>query len=93
MSKYRKKPAVIEAEQYKEGMEDGFEERFKHYLNPNQTYGIQTNETDVPVLVPYIETLEGRHLITRGDWIITRVRGERDLIKNDIFLETYEAVE
>jgi len=91
--KFRKKPVVIEAEQYKEGMEDGFEERFTHHLNPGQSYGIQTSEEDVAVQVPYIETLEGRHLITKGDWIITGIQGERYPCKPDIFNETYDAVE
>ena len=90
--KYRNKPIVIEAEQYKEGMEDGFEERYIDHNHPNRTFGIKVSEKDTPVQVPFIETLEGRHLITKGDWIITRIQGERYPIKPNIFEETYEIV-
>ena len=90
--KYRKKPVVIEAEQYKEGMEDGFEERYIDHNHPNRTFGIKVSEKDTLVQVPFIETLEGRHLITKGDWIITEIQGERYPIKSDIFEETYEIV-
>jgi hypothetical protein len=40
----------------------------------------------------YIETLEGRHEVTPGDWIITGVKGEKYPCKPDIFEETYEPV-
>ena len=93
MTKYRKKPVVIEAEQYKEGMEDGFEERYIDHNYPNQTFGIQASVKDTAVQVPYIKTLEGKLLITKGDWIITGIPGERYPIKPDIFEETYELVE
>jgi len=39
-----------------------------------------------------IETLEGPHLVTPGDWIITGVRGEHYACKPDIFEQTYEVV-
>lgn len=91
--KFRKKPIEIEAEQYKIGMEDGFEERYIDHNHPNRTFGICVSENDTPIQVPYIETLEGRHLITQGDWIITGIQGERYPCKPDIFNETYEAVE
>ena len=76
MAKYRKKPVVIDAEVYCEGLEDGFEY--------NKSQDMST---------PFIETLEGRHYITPGDYIITGVKGERYPCKPDIFEMTYEAVE
>ena len=45
------------------------------------------------VLVPFIETLEGRHYITPGDYIITGIKGERYPCKPDIFALTYEPAE
>lgn len=39
-----------------------------------------------------IETLEGPHVVTPGDWIITGVKGERYPCKPDIFEATYEAL-
>ena len=41
----------------------------------------------------YIETLEGGHFVTSGDYIITGVRGEVYACKPDIFEETYELVD
>ena len=36
-----------------------------------------------------IETLEGTHHASIGDWIITRVNGEQYPCKSDIFAKTY----
>lgn len=41
----------------------------------------------------FIDTLEGDHTVTPGDWIITGVKGEHYPCKPDIFEMTYEAVE
>lgn len=41
----------------------------------------------------YVDTLEGIHLVTVGDWIITGVKGEHYPCKPDIFEMTYEPVE
>lgn len=43
--------------------------------------------------IPWIETLEGGHVVTRGDWIATGVNGEHWPIKPDVFAKTYEPVE
>jgi hypothetical protein len=40
-----------------------------------------------------IDTLEGSHEVTEGDWIITNVKGEQHPCKPDIFDMTYEPVE
>lgn len=40
----------------------------------------------------WIDTLEAGHRVCPGDYVITGVRGERYPCKEDIFLETYEAV-
>lgn len=79
MPKYRKKPVVVEAEIYKEGMEDGFS------LAP-----IGPNVRGV-IMKPYIQTLEGNKFINEGDYIITGVKGERYPCKPDIFEEKYQS--
>lgn len=80
MAKYRKKPVVIEAVQWlKEG---DHPEVFIH----REGGQVWVNGR------AYIETLEGRHLVTPGDWIITGVHGEHYPCKPDIFEKTYEAV-
>jgi hypothetical protein len=50
-------------------------------------------EHDTVYGVGVIETLEGPHLVTPGDWIITGVKGEHYPCKPDIFAMTYEPVE
>lgn len=40
-----------------------------------------------------IDTLEGGHYVTPGDYIITGIKGEHYPCKPDIFEQTYEKVE
>ena len=54
---------------------------------------------DHPMVKPYntpklgwIDTLEGGHIVSSGDWIITGVNGEHYPCKPDIFEKTYEPV-
>jgi len=77
MAKYRKKPVVIEAEQF----------------FPNEKpwpVGVIDVKNEVVESGWMIETLEGYHVVSPGDWIITGVKGERYPCKPDIFNETYE---
>lgn len=93
--KYRKKPIVVEAELYKEGMEDGFDfcELFSGKVICSMTHKQMEYElwpkTDRK---PFILTLEGKMRISEGDYIITGVKGERYPCKPDIFHATYEPV-
>jgi len=75
MTKYRKKPVVIETTQW-----------FKHGDHP-EVYTKPHMKND---LWGYIRTLEGEHIVTPGDWIITGVKGEHYPCKPDIFEMTYE---
>lgn len=101
MAKWRKKPVIIDAEVYREGMEDGFEQHCVHIQkcldkSAENCEGVKCAECEVEaewILKPYIQTLEGKHYITEGDYIVTGIRGERYPCKSDIFLETYESVE
>ena len=43
--------------------------------------------------VPVIETLEGDHRVTSGDYIITGIKGEKYPCKPDIFKATYDRAE
>lgn len=75
--KYRKKPIVIEAFQF--GI-DKTPSWFDTSFLGNGSYC-------------YIDTLEGEMRANIGDWIIKGIKGELYPIKDDIFRETYEAVE
>jgi hypothetical protein len=78
--KYRKKPVVVEAEQW-----DG------HNLNNKQSLFQSHN-----VIVKHdnsefiVSTLEGSLRGIKGDWLIKGVKGEYYPCKPDIFTATYE---
>ena len=76
--KFRKKPVVIEAEQF---VEDKMPLPF-HDKNVCCFDGKGW----------YISTLEGKLHISDGDWIIKGVKGEFYPCKPDIFEMTYELV-
>ena len=76
--KFRKKPVVIEATQW-----------FKNGDHP----AVQVWVEGGPEISGWIKTLEGCHIVTPGDWIITGVAGEHYPCKPDIFETTYEPAE
>jgi hypothetical protein len=77
MSRFRKKPVVIEATQF-------FAEQ-KPW--PEGVYPCEApNERGLPTIF----TLEGPMRVSEGDWIITGVKGEKYACKPDIFEMTYE---
>ena len=78
--KFKKKPVVIEATQwFKMGDHPAVEPFFAH--DPERKgYG-------------WLKTLEGKHIVTPGDWIITGVQGELYPCKDKIFKMTYEVAE
>ena len=82
MAKFKKKPVVIEATQW-----------FKHGDHPAVKTLTNPTTGQVMRIHGWIDTLEGGHIITPGDWIITGVKGEHYPCKPDIFEMTYEPVE
>ena len=93
MAKFRKKPVVIEAEQFfqdlaqkywpdsVEPLDSPWPNRIcDHCKRPLRQHGA-------------VETLEGVHIACNGDWIITGVKGEKYPCKPVIFEQTYEPVE
>ena len=83
--KFLKKPVVIEAVQwFKAG------DHPKVYVHQAARYGVSEVWVDGQA---YIDTLEGRHIVCPGDWIITGVKGEHYPCKPDIFAATYEPVD
>lgn len=72
--KFRKKPVVVEATQW-----------FRHGDHPE----VVQSALYAPEF-GYINTLEGGHIVSPGDWIIKGVKGEFYPCKPDIFAATYE---
>lgn len=80
MALFRKKPVVIEATQwFKMG---DHPEVLLEPLDPITGYVVGHHG--------WVQTLEGGHIVTPGDWIITGVHGEHYPCKPDIFEKTYE---
>lgn len=86
MAKYRKKPVVIEAVQFRRGeipgeefITDGVQSGTLRYVADEDTF--------------LINTLEGTMSASPGDYIIRGVQGEIYPCKPDIFEATYEPVD
>lgn len=82
MAKYRKKPVVIEAIQFRAGEQDSA-------FAADVVAGRVRYPEDGTML---IDTLEGSMIARPGDWVIRGVKGELYPVKDDIFCATYEAV-
>ena len=79
--KYRKKPLIVEAEQW---------------FPKKKIEGVYTKISDKLCLEfdkAYIYTLEGEMHVSPGDYIITGILGEKYPCKPDIFEMTYEKLE
>lgn len=96
MAKYRKKPVVIEAFQYDGDLKD----RDGSWYVP--AWAVEAYEKGVmyyssescgaPPCELFIETLEGIHHVSIGDYVIQGVNGELYPCKPDIFEKTYESI-
>jgi hypothetical protein len=77
MAKFRKKPVVIEATQWFYG---------------DSLDGV-CYESVCGHVEPHVHTLEGSHIISDGDWLITGIKNEKYPCKDEIFRLTYERVD
>jgi hypothetical protein len=82
--RYRKKPVVIESEQYKE-----YGKLVKGMCNSQSCFTAGNNK-------PHVHTIHGGQIVNLevGDWIIPEPDGKHYYpVKSDIFDQTYELVE
>lgn len=86
IKKWRKKPVVVEAIQFKDNAET------IAAISEFVTQRVLTVNYDDGVATAIIETLEGDHIAQEGDFIIKGVKGECYPCKPDIFEMTYEEV-
>jgi hypothetical protein len=89
MSKYRKRPVVIDAYRF---VPDGGHE-IANLLNWLASFGQMITGWIVDSSGIEIPTLEGTMSAQPGDWIVRGVAGEFYPVKDDIFRLTYEIVE
>ena len=105
MAKYRKKPVVVEAIQWNVPDENGKVKLAKDckdhpkvrptsYLEVSEMLGTAGCSQEEPYwdwsVMGVIDTLEGKHIVRPGDYIIKGVKGEFYPCKPDIFEQTYE---
>ena len=88
--KFRKKPVVIEAIQYTGAPESNRE--IIQWMHCSNTPAVMNQHQERGRLLS-INTLEGAHLVSPGDWVINGVAGEFYTCKPGIFAATYEPVE
>lgn len=81
MSKYRKKPVVIEAVQFDKNRP------MNEWPDGICMYAGCPASTCV-----HVHTLEGPLIVTDGDWIIKGIKGEFYPCKPDIFEQLYEKI-
>lgn len=77
MPKFRKKPVIVEAEQW---------------FPDKEVAGVCRCSSDECGRSPHVHTLEGALRVSDGDFIITGVQQEKYPCKPDIFAATYEPV-
>lgn len=101
--KYRKKPVVIEAVQWTPDLPHricidsmGIDYRVwaggVYELSEGQLYDNGMRFVKPVAARVVLDTLEGTHDVSPGDWIITGIQGERYPCRDDIFRATYEPV-
>ena len=88
--KFRKKPVVIEAEQFN-GLEDYA--RIVDWMKASGDTFAMANEVRYETPLMLIPTLEGTYAANHGNWIVRGVKGEFYPCRPDIFEATYEPVE
>ncbi len=76
MPRFRRKPVVVEAELFDPGDTEQHVRLGLKFQSPSECF-----------VVP---TLEGDMRVSKGDWIVTGVLGERYPCKPDAFDKTYE---
>lgn len=97
MSKFRKKPVVIDAFRWEGKPIKSWDDLDAWLVSLGLPTAPNRNVEDVPLWVNgddslTIPTLEGDMRCDIGDWIIRGVKGELYPCKPDIFAETYEPV-
>ena len=93
MAKWRKKPIIVEAEVYHEGMEDGWARCESVTCGEYRRFNWKCDKCPIHASKPYIKTIEGLMYISEGDYIITGVKGERYIVPKERFEQEYEQVE
>lgn len=101
MQRFRKKPVVIQAKQWRNHGDHPAVEVYGYRRSGADPHGLSICAKcggDMHMKIGqqvmhthgWVETLEGGHIACPGDWIITGIKGEHYPCKPDIFEATYE---
>ncbi len=92
--KFKKKPVVVEAEQwFSVSPYDGTQRVVDYFRDPHISGDRRCFQPGCPAMMHdhgWMDTPEGGHRVCPGDWIITGIAGEKYPCKPDIFERTYE---
>jgi hypothetical protein len=92
--KYRKKPIVVQAQQWFKAGDHPRVENLPSLKYASIGFALGAKSNGIPPnRLGWIHTLEGGHIVSPGDWIINGIHGEFYPCKPDIFESTYEPVE
>jgi hypothetical protein len=94
--KYRKKPVVVDAEQWFPGKRIEGCTLLADLPAGHPAFAVADKHLHAnydPKRVAWVPGLEGGYLAEPGDFIITGVKGERYPCKEDVFRATYEPAE
>jgi hypothetical protein len=99
MPKYRAKSAIVDAEPYAPGMEDGARIPTNHNDTTvrGKEWRVYSNtkgyEIDYLYIHPLIETPQGDAFVNKGDWIVTYPDGTRFPFSRSAVEANFEIVE
>jgi hypothetical protein len=95
MSKFRKKPVVIDAVQYNGSNKDEIISFVGEAAKFQSAVGSSADGEGYPQAYSKltISTLEGEMLVSENDWVIKGVKGEFYPCKPEIFAATYDAAD
>lgn len=91
--RFRKRPVEVEAVKFS-ATDEGIKE-LRSFCGDSLGRILQWPDMPAEAEICTLEdgtNMRVKHIATEGDWIIRGVRGELYPCRNDIFMETYEAV-
>jgi hypothetical protein len=94
MAKYRKKPIVVEAEQWFPGKSVKGVQAFD---DPDSRVRDALMDALVPGVDPadygILDTFDGIRIVVAGDWIVDSEYGVQSVVKPDLFHDLYEPLD
>lgn len=92
--KFRKKPVIVEAVQYRGGMRGNFSECCTFGVGGSVIFQMDLGgKNGIDGVRLLVRTPEGDMVANDGDWVVKNIKGEFHAVKDEIFKIVYEPVE